>query len=131
MTATITGVVERTFRCTAAPAHCPSDALLADADGLQGIGPVQVRVVIRQHLAAPHRVHALLQAGIGQAGLQAAELIRRRLKAGTPCTATGAWLQPLPDTADLLLKNCTAIHGGEAAAPAAGPVDHAENLTTV
>ena len=106
MTATIHGVVERTFRCTSAPpAHAPAAA------------QAQVRVVIRQHLSvnAQPRIHALLSCGMGEAGEQAAILLRKRLAAGRPCTAHGKWLEPIQGSMDLVLRGCQEIHTEEAA----------------
>ena len=57
MTATIHGVVERTFRCTSAPpAHAPAAA------------QAQVRVVLTQSFRSPVRVHAVVDCGMGAAG---------------------------------------------------------------
>lgn len=104
MTAIIHGVVERTFRCTSAPPpHAPAAA------------QAQVRVVIRQHLSVQPRIHALLCCGMGEAGDQAAALLRRRLTAGKPCTAHGKWLEPIQGSMDLVLRGCQEIHTEEAA----------------
>lgn len=101
MSAWVQGVVERTFRCSStAPA----------APGWQA----QVRVVIRQHINAGPRVHAVLSCGYGEAGEQAATLLRRRLKAGRTCTAQGKWLAPLEGSMDLLLVGCHEVHTEEA-----------------
>ena len=103
MSATIHGVVERTFRCTTVPPHAPA-AIQA-----------QVRVVIRQHLMVQPRIHALLSCGMGEAGEQAATLVRKRLAAGKACTAHGKWLEPIGGSMDLLLRGCQQIDTEEAA----------------
>lgn len=104
MSATIHGVVERTFRCTSAPPpHAPAAA------------QAQVRVVIRQHLSVQPRIHALLSCGMGEAGEQAATLVRKRLAAGKACTAHGKWLEPIGGSMDLLLRGCQQIDTEEAA----------------
>lgn len=104
MTATIHGVVERTFRCTSAPpAHAPAAT------------QSQVRVVIRQHLSVQPRIHALVACGMGAAGEQAATLLRKRLAAGKACTAHGKWLEPIGGSMDLLLRGCQQIDTEEAA----------------
>lgn len=104
MTATIHGVVERTFRCTSAPpAHAPAAA------------QAQVRVVLKQSFSSPVRIHALLSCGMGEAGEQAAILLRKRLAAGRPCTAHGKWLEPIGGSMDLLLRGCQQIDTEEAA----------------
>ena len=104
MTAWVEGVIERTYRCsTLVGTQVP------------GVVQAQVRVVIRQHLSAGPRVHALLACGYGDAGEQAATLLRRRLKAGRSCTAHGKWLAPLEGSMDLLLVGCCDVHTDEVA----------------
>jgi len=104
MSAWVQGVVERTFRCSSIAPSAP------------GVVQAQVRVVIRQHAMAGPRVHALLSCGYGDAGEQAATLLRKRLKAGRACTAQGKWLAPLQQSMDLLLVGCYQIHTDEDAA---------------
>ena len=107
MTATIHGVVERTFRCTSAPpAHAPAAA------------QAQVRVVLKQSFSSPVRVHAVVDCGMGAAGEQAATLMRKRLAAGQPCTAHGKWLEPIGGSMDLLLRGCAEIFTEEPACQA-------------
>ena len=101
MSAWVQGVVERTFRCSSIAPSAP------------GVVQAQVRVVIRQHAMAGPRVHALLSCGYGDAGEQAATLLRKRLKAGRACTAQGKWLAPLQQSMDLLLVGCHEIHTEE------------------
>ena len=108
MSATIHGVVERTFRCTSAPPpHAPAAA------------QAQVRVVMRQNFASAVRVHAVLSCGMGEAGEQAAVLVRKRLVAGKPCIARGRAIEPLPGSMDVLLRGCAEIFTDE---PAGAPV---------
>ena len=102
MSAWVQGVVERTFRCSSIAPSAP------------GVVQAQVRVVIRQHINAGPRVHAVLSCGYGEAGEQAATLLRRRLKAGRTCTAQGKWLAPLEGSMDLLLVRCHEVHTEEA-----------------
>lgn len=102
MSAWVEGVVERTFRCSSIAPAAP------------GVVQAQVRVVIRQHINAGPRVHAVLSCGYGDAGEQAATLLRRRLKAGRTCTAQGKWLAPLEGSMDLLLVGCHEVHTEEA-----------------
>ena len=102
MSAWVEGVVERTFRCSSIAPAAP------------GVVQAQVRVVIRQHINAGPRVHAVLSCGYGEAGEQAATLLRRRLKAGRTCTAQGKWLAPLEGSMDLLLVGCHEVHTEEA-----------------
>lgn len=104
MSAWVQGVVERTYRCSSIAPATP------------GVVQAQVRVVIRQHINAGPRVHAVLSCGYGEAGEQAATLLRRRLKAGRSCTAQGKWLAPLEGSMDLLLVGCHELHTEEAAA---------------
>jgi hypothetical protein len=104
MSAWVQGVVERTFRCSSIAPLAP------------GVVQAQVRVVIRQHAMASPRVHALLSCGFGDAGEQAATLLRKRLRAGRTCTAQGKWLEPLQGCMDLLLAGCHQIHTDEDAA---------------
>lgn len=101
MSAWVEGVVERTFRCSSIAPAAP------------GVVQAQVRVVIRQHINAGPRVHAVLSCGYGEAGEQAATLLRRRLKAGRTCTAQGKWLAPLEGSMDLLLVGCCEVHTEE------------------
>jgi len=103
MSATIHGTVERTFRCTAVFPHAPA-AIQA-----------QVRVVIRQSFASAVRVHAVVDCGMGEAGEQAAVLVRKRLVAGKPCIARGRAIEPLPGSMDVLLRGCTEIFTDEPA----------------
>lgn len=101
--ASIHGVVERTFRCSTVAPAAP------------GVVQAQVRVVIKQHHLCLPRIHAVLTCGYGEAGEQAAALLRKRLSAGRPCTATGKWLEPLAGSMDLLLRGCSDVHTDEAA----------------
>ena len=102
MSAWVEGVVERTFRCSSIAPAAP------------GVVQAQVRVVIRQHHIATPRVHAVIGCGFGEAGEQAATLLRKRLKAGRLCTAKGKWVAPLEGSMDLLLVGCHAVHTEEA-----------------
>lgn len=102
MSVWVEGVVERTYRCSTLTPATP------------GVVQAQVRVVMRQHLTAGPRVHALLACGYGDAGEQAATLLRRRLKAGRTCTAHGKWVAPLEGSMDLLLVGCHEVHTEEA-----------------
>jgi hypothetical protein len=106
MSAWVQGVVERTFRCSSIAPAAP------------GVVQAQVRVVIRQHINAGPRVHAVLSCGYGEAGEQAATLLRRRLKAGRTCTAQGKWLAPLDGSMDLVLMGCHDVHTDESACAA-------------
>ena len=104
MSATIHGVVERTFRCTSAPPpHAPA-AIQA-----------QVRVVLKQSFSSPVRVHAVVDCGMGEAGEQAATLMRKRLAAGKACIARGRAIEPLPGSMDVLLRGCAEIFTEEPA----------------
>lgn len=107
MSATIHGVVERTFRCTsAAPAHAPAAA------------QAQVRVVLRQSFSSTVRVHAVLNCGMGTAGEEAATLMRKRLAAGKACIARGRAIEPLPGSMDLVLLGCVEAFTDEPACQA-------------
>lgn len=106
MSATIHGVVERTFRCTTVAAEAPA-AIQA-----------QVRVVIKQGQGIGPRVHALLSCGFGAAGDQSATLLRKRLSAGKPCTAHGKWLEPIQGSMDLVLRGCHVVDTEEPVCPA-------------
>jgi hypothetical protein len=107
MSATINGVVERTFRCTsAAPAHAP------------GAAQAQVRVVLKQSFSSIVRVHAVLDCGMGAAGEEAARLMRKRLAAGKQCIVRGRAIEPLPGSMDLVLLGCWEAFTDEHACPA-------------
>jgi hypothetical protein len=106
MSAWVQGVVERTFRCSSIAPAAP------------GVVQAQVRVVIRQAHGVAVRVHAVLSCGYGEAGEQAATLLRRRLKAGRTCTAQGKWLAPLDGSMDLVLMGCHDVHTDEPACAA-------------
>jgi len=104
MSATIHGVVERTFSCTSAPPpHAPAAA------------QAQVRVVLKQSFSSPVRVHAVVDCGMGEAGEQAATLMRKRLAAGKACIARGRAIEPLPGSMDVLLRGCAEIFTEEPA----------------
>jgi hypothetical protein len=107
MSATIHGVVERTFRCTSAPpAHAPSAA------------QAQVRVVLKQSFSSAVRVHAVVDCGMGAAGEQAAVLMRKRLVAGKACIARGRAIEPLAGSMDVFLRGCAEIFTEEPACQA-------------
>ncbi len=77
-------------------------------------GKTLVRVVIRQAAPRAPQIEAWLLAGHGNAGLAAADLMRQRLRPGTPCVGTGDWIGPGPDERRLLvLHGAHAVHGGE------------------
>ncbi len=106
MSATINGVVERTFRCTSVPtAHAPAAA------------QAQVRVVLKQFISAV-RVHAVVDCGMGPAGEQAATLMRKRLVAGKACIARGRAIEPLAGSMDVFLRGCAEIFTEEPACQA-------------
>ena len=107
MSATIHGVVERTFRCTSAPpAHAPAAA------------QAQVRVVLKQSFSSAVRVHAVVDCGMGAAGEQAAVLMRKRLVAGKACIARGRAIEPLAGSMDVFLRGCAEIFTEEPACQA-------------
>lgn len=111
MSAWVQGVVERTFRCSSIAPAAP------------GVVQAQVRVVIKQGHGVAVRVHAVLSCGYGEAGEQAATLLRKRLAAGKACTARGKWLEPVQGSMDLVLRGCHEIHTEE---PACAAVRDAE-----
>jgi hypothetical protein len=107
MSATIHGVVERTFRCTSAPpAHAPAAT------------QAQVRVVLKQSFSSAVRVHAVVDCGMGAAGEQAAVLMRKRLVAGKACIARGRAIEPLAGSMDVFLRGCAEIFTEEPACQA-------------
>ena len=84
-----------------------------------------MRVVIRQYMMVQPRIHALLTCGMGEAGDQAATLLRKRLSAGKPCTAHGKWLEPIQGSMDLVLRGCHVIDTEEPVCPATRETDPA------
>lgn len=77
----------------------------------------RVRVVLRQAGRGTPLVEAVVDTGAGNDGLTRAQAMTMRLRPGTSAQAEGMAIAPKRDKADdsvvLVLRNCTAVRGGE------------------